>query len=81
MTTEIIAINPIEYGIAENKATELIGNLPQIKAERDILENQYNEVILLDIEDSETSKRARELRLQIRNNRTKGIDIWHKTTK
>lgn len=80
-TLEITTVNPIEYGIEENKASELVGNLPQIKAERDILSVQYDEVIRLDIEDSATSKKARELRLKIRDNRTKGIDVWHKTTK
>ena len=80
-TTEIIQVNPVEYGIAENKATELIGNLPQIKGERNLLEQVYEEVILLDIEDKETSKKAKELRLKIKDNRTKGIEVWHKTTK
>ena len=80
-TTEIIQVNPTEYGIAENKATELIGNLPQIQGERKLLEQSYEQVILLDIEDKETSKKAKELRLKIKDNRTKGIEVWHKTTK
>ncbi|MEG0848514.1 MAG: hypothetical protein RSE50_01015 [Myroides sp.] len=80
-TLEITTVNPSEYGIAENQATELVGNLPQIKAEREILSSQYDEVVRLDIEDAATSKKARELRLKIRDNRTKGIDVWHKTTK
>jgi len=80
-TLEIQTINPSEYGIEEKKASELVGNLPQIKAERDILSLQYDHVVLLDIEDSETSKKARELRLKIRDNRTKGLEVWHKTTK
>lgn len=80
-TLEITTVNPTEYGIEENKASELVGNLPQIKSERDLLSVQYDEVIRLDIEDAATSKKARELRLKIRDNRTKGIDVWHKTTK
>jgi len=80
-TLEITTVNPSEYGIAENQATELVGNLPQIKAEREILSQQYDQVVRLDIEDAATSKKARELRLKIRDNRTKGIDVWHKTTK
>lgn len=48
-TTEIIQVNPTEFGIEESKATELIGNLPQIKGERQILEQMYEQVILLDI--------------------------------
>jgi len=80
-TLSVIEVNPSEYGIQETKANELIGNLPQIKAERDILEAQYNEVVLLDVEDPETSKKAKELRLRIRDNRTKGLNVWHSTTK
>lgn len=80
-TTEIIQVNPVEYGIAENKATELIGNLPQIQGERKLLEQVYEQIVLLDIEDKETSKKAKELRLKIKDNRTKGIEFWHKTTK
>lgn len=80
-TTEIIQVNPVEYGIAENKATELIGNLPQIQGERKLLEQVYEKIVLLDIEDKETSKKAKELRLKIKDNRTKGIEVWHKTTK
>ena len=78
---ELVKVNPLEYGIEEKKASELIGNLPKLQSERDVLEGQYNEVIKMDIESIETSKVARELRLKIRDNRTKGIAIWHKTTK
>ncbi len=80
-TLEITTVNPSEYGIAENQATELVGNLPQIKAERAILEQQYAEIIKMDIEDPETAKKAKTLRLLFRDNRTKGINIWHSTTK
>ncbi len=74
-------INPNEFGIEEQKANELIGYLPQIKSERAVLEKQFSEIISLDIEDIETSKKARELRLLIAKNRTQGINVWHKTTK
>jgi hypothetical protein len=80
MKAELV-VNPSEFGIEEKQASELIGNLPQLKEERSVLEHQYNEVIKLDIEDIETSKKARELRLKIRDNRTKGIQQWHKVTK
>lgn len=81
MNNELQVVNPTQFGIEETQATELLGNLPQIKSERAALEEQYNEIIKLDIEDKETSKSARALRLMIRENRTKGIDVWHKTTK
>ena len=54
-----LIINPTEYGIETSKANELIGNLPQIKAERQVLEAQYNEVVLLDIEEPATSKKPK----------------------
>lgn len=74
-------VNPKEFGIAEKTAEGLMGNLPQIKTERDILSKQYDEIVLLDVDDPDTSKKARELRLRIRDNRTKGIEVWHRTTK
>ena len=77
----IISVNPNEFGIEKNQSDEIIGNLPQIKEERSILEAQFNDVIKLDLNDPETSQVARELRLKIRDNRTKGIVIWHKTNK
>lgn len=81
MLEKTTKINPSEFGIEQTKANELIGNLPQLQSERDVLEAQYNEVIKMDIESVETSKLARELRLKIRDNRTKGLSMWHKTTK
>ena len=79
MSTEIIKAQ--EFGIEEKQANQLLGNLPTIKAERLVLENQYKEIISLDIESIETAKKARELRLLIQKNRTQGINQWHKVTK
>ena len=76
-----LVVNPKEFGIEEKDANGLLGNLPQIKAERSILEVQYSEIIKLDLDDPETSKKARSLRLLIKDNRTKGVLVWHKTTK
>lgn len=74
-------IKPEEFGLEQTKATELMGNLPQIKAERQILECQYEEIIKLDIDDPVTVKKARELRLLVQKNRTQGINVWHKNAK
>lgn len=79
--TELIQVNPTEFGIEPQKANEIIGNLPQIRKERAVLEEQYNEIVKMDIDSQETSKKARELRLKVKENRTKGIEVWHKTTK
>jgi len=78
---ELVLVNPTEYGIEKPKAIEILGNLPQLKTERFKLEQEYNDVLTLDIEDKKTAKVARELRLKIRDNRTKGIDKWHKDAK
>lgn len=79
--SNLLKVNPSEFGIEESKQKELIGNLPQILSERDAFQPQYDEIIRLDIEHAETSKRAKELRKLIKDNRTKGIEVWHKTTK
>ena len=78
---EAIAEEATQYGIDASKAKNLVGNLPQITAERDALSKQYDEIIRMDIEDPKTAKLAKELRSKIRDNRTKGIQVWHKTTK
>jgi colicin import membrane protein len=74
-------VDPQQYGIEPKKATELTGNLAQIKSEREPLIVQYDEVIKMDIDDPKTSKVASELRKRIKDNRTKGIEVWHKNTK
>lgn len=84
MKNEKTALEILEaekFGIEPKKVTELMGNLPQIQSERSVLETQYNEVIKMDLEEYSTRTLARELRLKIRDNRTKGIIPWHKSTK
>lgn len=81
MEQSILVVNPKEFGIEEKEANNLLGNLPQIKSERSVLESQYDDVIKLDLDDVETAKKARALRLLIKDNRTKGVLVWHKTTK
>lgn len=76
-----IAYQANQYGIESEKIKDLIGNLPQIHSERDELVKQYDEIIKMDIEDAKTSKLAKELRIKIKDNRTKGIVAWHKSTK
>jgi hypothetical protein len=74
-------INPKEFGIEESKASELQGNLPQLLAERDQLKSQYDALMLADIELPETAKQAKELRKLVKDNRTKGIEVWHRNAK
>lgn len=81
MENQLTVVNPTEYGIEKEKANELLGNLPQIKSEREEYEKQYADVIKMDIESKDTAKVARELRLKVKENRTQGIEKWHKATK
>lgn len=78
---ELTQINPEQYGIEPSQANEILGSLPQIKAEREILANQFHQVIQMDVELAETHKLAKSLRLKIAGNRTKGIEVWHKKAK
>lgn len=64
MSTENTELTVIieKSGIEPAKANELLGNLPQIQAERQVLIEQYNEVLKLDINNISTSKKASEVR-------------------
>lgn len=57
-----------------------ITSLGVIQNEREALINAYDDVITLEIND-ENIKVFKELRLKIRDNRTKGIEPWHTTNK
>lgn len=78
---ELLVINPSEYGLNEETAASITKDLPSILEERKPLAEQYSEVIIMDIESPVTAKRAKEVRLLIKNNRTKGIENWHKVNK
>jgi len=79
MTTEIVKAE--EYGLEPTKANELMGNLPTILEDRKSFEAQLSEIKQMDIEDPKTAKLAKELKLKFKDNRTKGIMIWHKNAK
>lgn len=81
MQLELIQVNPQEYGLNNETADSIIKDLPAILVEREPLAEQYKEVIAMDIESPATAKRAKEVRLLIKNNRTKGIENWHKVNK
>lgn len=78
-TTENLV--PSNFGISETMANDLYQGLPQIILERDAYEMQYNEIIQMDIEQEETQKKARNLRLAIKLNRTQGFLVWHNKSK
>jgi hypothetical protein len=76
----LVKINPAEFGIEETKAEQMTADLTPIFAERNILAKLYADVIVKEL-NAGTIKEARELRLKIRDNRTKGVERWHKTNK
>lgn len=79
--TPVEEVLPEKFGIEQNQAVELMGSLPVVKQQREALIAEFNEVIQLDIELPETAKKAGALRKQIKENRTQGIDKWHKGAK
>jgi len=77
---QLIKVNPSEFGIEQDKANQMVSGLKQTIEEREILSAQYSQVIIKELI-PETLKEARELRLKIRNNRTQGVEKWHKANK
>jgi hypothetical protein len=80
MENQITIVNPKEFGLEENKALELTSGLKTILAEREVLKNAYVDVIALEIT-QENLPTFKDLRIRIRDNRTKGIETWHKKNK
>lgn len=76
----LIKVSPAEFGIEEEKANQMVSGLVQTISEREILAAQYSQVISKELIPS-TLQEARELRLKIRNNRTQGVEKWHKANK
>ncbi|MES3019078.1 MAG: hypothetical protein V4721_14930 [Bacteroidota bacterium] len=81
MELQVIDISPEKYGLNTATAHSIIKDLPAILDERLPLAEQYREIIEMDIEDPATAKRAKQVRLLLKNNRTKGIENWHKVNK
>lgn len=73
-------VNPKEFGLEESKANEIKSGLKTILEERELLISAYDDVLTLEITE-ETLPTFRDLRLKIRDNRTKGIEKWHKVNK
>jgi len=77
---ELVKVDHKEFGLEESKANELTVGLKTILEERKVLIDSYIETIKLEITEDNLSA-FKELRLQIRDNRTKGIEPWHKVNK
>ena len=80
MKNELMKIDPKEFGLEKDRASEITKGLATIRKEKEILCEQYVKVIKLETT-KENIPAFRELRLQIRDNRTKGIETWHKVNK
>jgi len=77
---ELVKINASDYGLEETKAEEIKKGLKSILAERDILSEEYDKCVVMEIVPANISI-FKDLRLRIRDNRTKGIEVWHKNNK
>ena len=75
-----LTLSPKEFGLEEMQANELTKGLTTILKERELLTEAYKDVMLLEVVD-ENLPTFKDLRLRIRDNRTKGIEKWHKTNK
>jgi colicin import membrane protein len=78
--TQLIKINPNEFGLEEKQAETILSGLQQILAEREILAQNYSSTIELEITEANIPV-FKELRRKIADNRTKGIEKWHKVNK
>lgn len=73
MSTEIVKAE--DFGLEAKTGTELTAGLAVTREEKKELIKSYSEVIKLDVEGNGAIFKA--LRLKIRDNRTKGTDVWH----
>ena len=80
MKNEVEKINSEEFGLNKDQALKITKGLEQIISERSTLEEQYSEVIKLEIT-KENIPKFKALRLQISKNRTQGINKWHEANK
>lgn len=78
MSTEIVKIDPKEFGIEDTKAADIQSQFKPMLDKMVELESDYNEVLTLPVEEKETAKKARELRLKYVKIRTATLDIHKK---
>lgn len=74
-----IDMNPEDYGLSQTKAKEVSGMFTPMLKKMEDLENEYNEVVSMDMSEEKTA-RAKELRLQYVKVRT-GTAAIHKELK
>jgi colicin import membrane protein len=79
MSTEL-ELSAKTFGLEVEQVKEITNGLETIKSERIALIDTYEDVIGLEITE-DNLKTFKDLRLLIRDNRTKGLKNWHKTNK
>jgi len=79
METQIVKIDPQEYGLAKNEAQKIEEVFKPMLEQMTALEKEYNEIVALGITD-EATKKARDLRLRYVKLRTGTAEI-HKGAK
>jgi hypothetical protein len=77
---EVAIIKAEDFGLKPEQGTNITKDLKLVLSERDELEKQYLVLIKSPI-NSETAKKAKELRMLYVKNRTQGIDPWHTAQK
>ncbi len=80
MKTELIIINPEEFGLKQEQGEAITKGLKVILDERKVLSEQYKTLMKSEINE-ETIQASKKLRILIRDNRTKGIEKWHEANK
>lgn len=80
MTTEIVKVDPKQFGIEEQQAVNLTAGLKPYIDERKSLIDEFEKIKDLPLT-QENIPTFKALRLKFRDNRTKGINKWHETTK
>lgn len=76
----LVNINPVEYGLTDETAKNIQQQFQPMLEKMVELETEYNEVVSLPIEDPNSAKKAKELRLKYVKVRTGTADI-HKQQK
>lgn len=69
-----------KYELDKSMAIDLAKGLPQVLTERATLLAQVDEVLAMDKDDPKTAKKAAQLRIAIKHNRTQGVEKWRKTS-
>jgi len=79
-TEDLVKVNPSEFGLTSETAKNIQDQFAPMLEKMVQLEDEYNTILSLDIEDVETAKKAKELRNRYVKIRTATAEI-HKQQK